>query len=120
MALNSDHSLIEPSLDDRSDHAIEEKKVAHHDIEERPRHSSHLEPLHVGTRESEEPLDVGRQVELEAENAIRYRTCSWEKVGSIQPSRQFRFGRCLFIRIRLTTINIRRRHYSFPSIFAWR
>lgn len=24
--------------------------------------------------------DVGRQIELEAENSIKYRTCSWQKV----------------------------------------
>lgn len=30
----------------------------------------------------EEKLDVGGQIELEAGNAIKYRTCSWQKVSS--------------------------------------
>ena len=30
--------------------------------------------------EGEEDVGVGKQMELEAENAIKYRTCSWQKV----------------------------------------
>lgn len=29
----------------------------------------------------EEATDIGKQLELEANNAIKYRTCSWQKVG---------------------------------------
>jgi hypothetical protein len=29
---------------------------------------------------SDESITVGKQMELEAENAIKYRTCSWPKV----------------------------------------
>jgi len=34
-------------------------------------------------RQSDEDasLNVGKQIELEAGNAIQYRTCSWQKVG---------------------------------------
>lgn len=27
--------------------------------------------------------EIGRQIELESENTIKYRTCSWQKVGSV-------------------------------------
>jgi hypothetical protein len=30
--------------------------------------------------------DIGRQIELEADAAIKYRTCSWQKVRSISIS----------------------------------
>jgi hypothetical protein len=30
--------------------------------------------------DSEESFSIGRQMEMEAENAIKYRTCSWQKV----------------------------------------
>lgn len=28
----------------------------------------------------DEDIDIGKQVEMESENAIKYRTCSWQKV----------------------------------------
>lgn len=31
--------------------------------------------------DSDSQLSVGKQVELEASNAIKYRTCSWQKVS---------------------------------------
>lgn len=31
--------------------------------------------------DSDASMTVGKQMELEAENAIKYRTCSWQKVG---------------------------------------
>lgn len=31
---------------------------------------------------------VGRQIEMESENTIKYRTCSWQKVGRAIVSRQ--------------------------------
>jgi hypothetical protein len=33
--------------------------------------------------DSDASITVGKQMELEAENAIKYRTCSWQKVCSI-------------------------------------
>lgn len=42
--------------------------------------------LKRGIRSGSESIDkasVGRQIELEAENAIKYRTCSWQKVRSL-------------------------------------
>jgi hypothetical protein len=32
--------------------------------------------------DSDASITVGKQMELEAENAIKYRTCSWQKVCS--------------------------------------
>lgn len=31
---------------------------------------------------SEEATDIGKQMEMEAGNAIKYRTCSWQKVNT--------------------------------------
>ena len=33
--------------------------------------------------DSSSTLSVGKQIELEADNAIKYRTCSWQKVRFI-------------------------------------
>ena len=33
----------------------------------------------------EEKLDVGKQLELESTNSIKYRTCSWQKVNQRAP-----------------------------------
>ena len=38
--------------------------------------------------DSDSQLSVGRQVELEASNAIKYRTCSWQKVTPFSISQQ--------------------------------
>lgn len=35
----------------------------------------------VGADDSSSNLSIGKQIELEADNAIKYRTCSWQKVG---------------------------------------
>lgn len=32
---------------------------------------------------SDEDISVGKQMELEAENAIKYRTCSWQKTSAL-------------------------------------
>lgn len=32
---------------------------------------------------SGEDISVGKQMEMEADNAIKYRTCSWQKVRSV-------------------------------------
>ena len=34
----------------------------------------------VGESESDSGISVGKQLELESTNAIKYRTCSWQKV----------------------------------------
>jgi hypothetical protein len=49
----------------------------------------HLRGYDFGSDESGEDI-LGKQIELEAGNAIQYRTCSWQKV-SIWLSRRFSF-----------------------------
>lgn len=34
-----------------------------------------------GGATSDSEGEIGRQIELESENTIKYRTCSWQKVG---------------------------------------
>ena len=36
----------------------------------------------TGSEEDEGSISVGKQMEMEADNAIKYRTCSWPKVLS--------------------------------------
>jgi hypothetical protein len=45
--------------------------------------SSQVAPFHAG-QHAKDKISVGKQVELEAENAIKYRTCSWQKVRLAQ------------------------------------
>lgn len=35
----------------------------------------------IGAGTDSEKADIGHQIELEAHAAIKYRTCSWQKVG---------------------------------------
>lgn len=67
------------SLSDRSAHEVAKLK-SEYDIEgqEPERRNSRVAPIHSNT--SSDRISVSRQVELEAENAIKYRTCSWQKV----------------------------------------
>lgn len=37
-------------------------------------------PGTVGDSDAESAMSVGRQMELEKNNSIKYRTCSWQKV----------------------------------------
>jgi hypothetical protein len=64
-----------PELSDKS----EEPKLKDYDVEshDRRRSSNHVHAIDSSsTTES-----VGRQIEMESENTIKYRTCSWQKVG---------------------------------------
>jgi hypothetical protein len=48
-----------------------------------PRRMSRIGSAVPGTLHGDEDdsvIDVGKQIELEADNAIKYRTCSWRKV----------------------------------------
>lgn len=40
-------------------------------------------PILLPDSDVESALSVGKQLELEAENQIKYRTCSWQKVNKI-------------------------------------
>ena len=39
-----------------------------------------IAPLMRGTSDSDSDVTVGKQLELESTNSIKYRTCSWQKV----------------------------------------
>ncbi|KAJ5301836.1 hypothetical protein N7508_006699 [Penicillium antarcticum] len=66
-----------PDLSDKS----EEPKLKDYDIEShgRRRSSGHVHAIDSSsTTES-----VGRQIEMESENTIKYRTCSWQKTAAL-------------------------------------
>lgn len=49
------------------------------DVERQGRRVSHHHVTSVDSSSTTE--SVGRQIEMESENTIKYRTCSWQKVG---------------------------------------
>jgi hypothetical protein len=55
------------------------------DVEKQPRKMSRIsKPASITADESDTDISVGAQIELEKENAIQYRTCSWPKVRTSQ------------------------------------
>lgn len=72
MALN-----LSPSEKD-ADNTIFKKGVD--DEESQARRDSRVTEVHDVDRAT-----IGKQLELEAENAIKYRTCSWQKVSRSCP-----------------------------------
>jgi hypothetical protein len=68
----------------------------------------------VGDDNSSTTLSIGKQIELEADNAIKYRTCSWQKVCSII----LRLLRDEFFMYK-TDQNPRRQPCCFLSTFVW-
>lgn len=72
--VDSDHS---PDLSDK-DH---DSKLKDYDVEgQGRRRSSRVTALGDGSSTTE---SVGRQIEMEAENTIKYRTCSWQKTAAL-------------------------------------
>jgi hypothetical protein len=77
------------SKPERADSPTNENKTAddlfNNDAEsggsEKQRHGNRLGPSAGLDSSEEESITVGKQIELEAGNAIQYRTCSWQKVG---------------------------------------
>lgn len=58
-------------------------KRSEHDSErtgQRGRNMSRVVPL-MANSDVESAVSVGKQLELESENQIKYRTCSWQKVN---------------------------------------
>ena len=43
-----------------------------------------LEGAPAADSDAESSLDISKQMEMEASNAIKYRTCSWQKVRRLQ------------------------------------
>jgi len=63
---------------DKSD-KLEDAKLKDYDTEGQRRRLSHQ---HVAAIDSSSITEsIGRQIEMESENTIKYRTCSWQKVG---------------------------------------
>lgn len=71
-------------MDDRlgndcSTDEIEKRKLKNDDVEQKSHRPSRFGPINAGL-DDEDRADVGKQLALEADNSIRYRTCSWQKV----------------------------------------
>ena len=76
--------------DRRDDPAYNDKDVSKlkdlDDLESQGRRrSSHHHVTAVDSSSTTE--SVGRQIEMESENSIKYRTCSWQKVGVARSNR---------------------------------
>ena len=78
--------------------------------------------------DSDSTVSIGAQIELEKDNAIKYRTCSWQKVRILYPSpvhahscpRQGGMSHCARSITQNNLMTITRLHScSSPSIFAW-
>jgi hypothetical protein len=71
-----DHSIdASPDLSDKSEH---EPKLKDFDVEGQGRHGNQHDITDVDGSSTSE--NVGRQIDMESENTIKYRTCSWQKV----------------------------------------
>ncbi|KAL1985157.1 hypothetical protein VTN96DRAFT_8179 [Rasamsonia emersonii] len=80
MALNS-QSPADAALN-REESVVTEHQEAklkqEYDVEGQPRRDSRIAPV-----QAEDRTSIGKQLELEAENAIKYRTCSWQKTAAL-------------------------------------
>jgi hypothetical protein len=65
-------------------------------------------PIPNNDASSDASFSIGKQIEMEANNAIKYRTCSWQKVH-FQSS----------LPCRCANPCIRLQPCSFPSTFVW-
>lgn len=83
--------------DPYTEKSSEENDVAAHDVEKGAskgdaRRGSRIDaPLRKGSivqadGSDEDSIGIGKQIELEKDNAIKYRTCSWQKVSTHHPS----------------------------------
>jgi hypothetical protein len=68
-------SSEKPPNDDRSSSVTDQARASPDKLKQLD-----LEGQGHGVQSDSENGDVGRQIELEAENSIKYRTCSWQKV----------------------------------------
>ncbi|KAJ5561925.1 hypothetical protein N7535_003612 [Penicillium sp. DV-2018c] len=73
-----DHDRGSPELSDKSG---QEPKLKDFDVEGQGRRHSHH---HVHSLDSSSTTEsIGRQIEMESENTIKYRTCSWQKTAAL-------------------------------------
>jgi hypothetical protein len=66
-----------PDLSDKSE-PEQEPKLKDFDVEGQGRHGDQHNVTKVDGSSTTE--SVGRQIDMESENTIKYRTCSWQKV----------------------------------------
>lgn len=64
-----------PNLNKQLD---QNQKLKDLDLEDQDRRHSHHHVTAIDSSSTSE--SVGRQIEMESENTIKYRTCSWQKV----------------------------------------
>lgn len=69
---------ISPDLSGKSE---QDPKLKDFDVEGQGRRSSRHHATSIDGSSSTE--SVGRQIDMESENTIKYRTCSWQKVRVI-------------------------------------
>lgn len=67
-----------PDLNDKLD---QNQKLKDLDLEDQGRRLSHHHVTAIDSSSTSE--SVGRQIEMESENTIKYRTCSWQKVSLV-------------------------------------
>lgn len=63
---------------DLNDKLEQNQKMKDNDLEGQGRRLSHHHVTAIDSSSTSE--SVGRQIEMESENTIKYRTCSWQKV----------------------------------------
>lgn len=73
-----DHDRDHDSSLELSDKPEQEPKLKDFDVEGQGRRGSQHNVTAVDSSSTTE--SIGRQIELESENTIKYRTCSWQKV----------------------------------------
>lgn len=84
-AWDHDRTADVNSMSDKSD-KLEDPKLGDYDVEgQGRRRSSHHHVAAVDSSSMSESERIGRQIEMESENTIKYRTCSWQKVGFWAP-----------------------------------
>ena len=88
--LSNDGDVESPRFYGSSDPDGLDKGKDYYDSDEhfQGRRPSRIAPVRSGSV-AESRVSVGKQLELEADNAIKYRTCSWQKVRRVSESPGF-------------------------------
>ena len=79
-----DHDRTSNTSPELSDKSEQDPKLKDFDVEGQGRRDSRHHVTAIDGSSTTE--SVGRQIEMESENTIKYRTCSWQKV---RPNRAF-------------------------------
>ena len=92
MALGSKGRNVDNNTNEIDPNSVTKEEGQYYDAEStgdnRGRKMSRIAGVIGGESDQDSQFGVGKQMELEATNAIKYRTCSWQKViRSISPFR---------------------------------